>query len=279
MIPAAFDYELADSPEHALRLLAEGGEDARLLAGGQSLLPLMRLRLATPALLVDIGRLADLEYVREDGGELAIGALTRHETLRSDRLAGQHCPILAHAAGEVGDPQVRHMGTIGGSVAHGDPAADLPSVLLALGATMVVQEPGGMRTIGVGDFFTGLFTTALGPSSLLTEVRVPKLDGGGWSYQKFNPRAQDWAVVGAAAVARGHDGRRETAVALTNMGETPLRATAVERALASGADPAEASRAAAEGTSPPSDPLGSAEYRRALAPVLVRRALEEALRS
>jgi carbon-monoxide dehydrogenase medium subunit len=275
VIPAEFDYARAASPDHALQLLAEHGEDAKLLAGGHSLLPLMKMRLAAPSVLVDIGRLRELEYVRDGGDHLAVGALTRHETLHLDRLAKEHCPLLAHTAGEVGDPQVRHVGTIGGSVAHGDPASDLPCVLLALEATMVVRGPQGERSVPAGEFFTGLFETALGPAELLTEIRVPKLDGGGWSYQKFNPRAQDWALVGAAAVA--HGGR--TAVALTNMGATPLRATAVEQALASGGDPGEASRAAAEGTSPPSDPLGSAEYRRALAPVLVRRALKEALRS
>jgi carbon-monoxide dehydrogenase medium subunit len=273
MIPAAFDYELAESADHAVALLAQHGDDAKLLAGGHSLLPLMRMRLAAPALLVDIGRLDELSYVRDAGDHLAIGALTRHETLHFDDILNQHCPLLAHTAGEIGDPQVRHRGTIGGSVAHGDPAADIPAVLVALGANVVAKGPGGEREIQAGDFFQGLFTTALEDTELLTEIRVPKTSGQGWSYQKFNPRAQDWAVVGAAALVT--DG--SAVVTLTNMGERPLRATAVEQALAAGADPATASQHAAEGTSPPSDPLGSAEYRRGIAPVLVRRALEEAL--
>jgi len=294
MIPAAFDYELASSADHALDLLGQHGDEAKLLAGGHSLLPLMRIRLAAPGLLVDIGRLSELAYVRDAGDQLAVGALTRHETLHFDDLLNQHCPILAHTVGEIGDPQVRHRGTIGGSVAHGDPAADVPAVLVALGATMVVRGQQGQREIAAGDFFQGLFTTALEDTELLTEIRVPKTSGMGWSYQKFNPRAQDWAVVGAAALVRrtnggptgpshtGTDhrtvlGAGTAVVTLTNMGERPIRATAVEQALASGADLATASQEAAQGTNPPSDPLGSAEYRRGLAPVLVRRALEEAL--
>jgi aerobic carbon-monoxide dehydrogenase medium subunit len=278
MIPAAFDYERADSPDHALQLLAEHGDDAKLLAGGHSLLPLMRIRLAAPGMLVDIGRLDELAYVRDAGDQIAIGALTRHESLHFDDLLNQHCPVLSHTIGEIGDPQVRHRGTIGGSVAHGDPASDVPAVLVALGATMVVRGQQGQREVAAGDFFKGLFETALEDTDLLTEVRVPKTSGMGWSYQKFNPRAQDWAVVGACALVRRENGGAGTAVVtLTNMDERPIRATAVEQALASGADLATASQEAAKGTNPLSDPLGSAEYRRGLAPVLVRRALEEAL--
>jgi aerobic carbon-monoxide dehydrogenase medium subunit len=272
VIPAPFDYEVAESADHAVALLGQHGEDAKLLAGGHSLLPLMRLRLAAPSVLVDIGRLRDLNYVRDAGDHLAIGALTTHEELHFDELLQSECGIVSHTAGEIGDPQVRHMGTIGGSVAHADPASDLPTVLLALDAEMVVHGPGGDRTVPAGSFWKGLFESDLGPQDLLTEIRVPKTGAAGWSYQKFNPRAQDWAVVGVAAVARNGG----TAVALTNMGERPLRAGAVEQALAGGAGAADAAEQALDGTNPPEDALASADYRRHLAKVLVRRALEEA---
>jgi aerobic carbon-monoxide dehydrogenase medium subunit len=278
MIPAAFEYERAESAEHALELLGRFGEEAKLLAGGQSLLPLMKLRLAFPTALVDLGRVAELSYVREDGERLAIGALTTHEELHRNELVAERCPLLAHAAGEVGDPQVRHLGTIGGSVAHGDPASDLPSALLALDAELVVRGPDGERTLPVNGFFTGTFETALGPGALLTEVRVPATADAGWAYLKFHPRAQDWAIVGVAAlVHRSNGGIGSAAVALTNMGPTPMRASAVEQALASGEDPARAAEAAVEGTSPVSDPFASAEYRTELAKTLTRRALEQAL--
>jgi carbon-monoxide dehydrogenase medium subunit len=272
MIPAPFDYEVAESPDHAVALLGQHGEDAKLLAGGHSLLPLMRLRLAAPSVLVDVGRLRDLVYVRDAGDRVAIGALTTHEQLHFDELLNRECPILAHTAGEIGDPQVRHRGTIGGSAAHADPASDLPTVLLALDAELVVHGPSGDRTVPASDFWRGIFESDLGPQDLLTEIRVPKLAGAGWSYQKFNPRAQDWAIVGVAAVARNGD----TAVALTNMGDTPVRARAVEQALAGGADPAAAAEQALEGTNAPADALASAEYRQHLARVLTRRAVEEA---
>jgi aerobic carbon-monoxide dehydrogenase medium subunit len=272
MIPASFEYELADSAEHALQLLEQHGEDAKLLAGGHSLLPLMKLRLATPSMLIDVGRLSDLSYVREDGDDIAIGALTRHEDIEGSDVLQQHCPIVAHTAGEIGDPQVRHFGTIGGSLAHGDPASDLPTVMLALEARLVVRSSSGERTVPATQFFTGLFETALGPADLLTEIRVPKRTGG-WSYQKFHHRAQDWAIVGVAAVQNNG----AATVALTNMGEVPMRAAAVEAALASGSDAATAANEAAQNTSPPSDPFGSAEYRRDLAKVLTRRALQEAM--
>jgi carbon-monoxide dehydrogenase medium subunit len=272
MIPASFEYERAESIDHALELLGQNGDDAKLLAGGHSLLPLMRLRLAQPGVLVDIGRLSDLSYVREDGDRVAIGALTCHEDVSRSDVLKASCPIVSHAAGEVGDPQVRHFGTIGGSVAHGDPASDLPSVLLALDAEFVIRGASGERTAGAADFFKGLFEVDLSSQEMLTEIRVP-VTSGGWSYQKFHHRAQDWAIVGVAAVASNGGAH----IALTTMGETPLRARAVEEALASGADAATAAQHADEGTSPPSDPFGSAEYRRDLAKVLTRRALEEAL--
>jgi carbon-monoxide dehydrogenase medium subunit len=270
VIPAAFDYEVAESADHAISLLGEHGEDAKLLAGGHSLLPLMRLRLAAPSVLVDIGRIGDLNYVRDGGDHIAVGALTTMEEAHFSELLQRDCPILAHTAGEVGDPQVRHRGTVGGTVAHADPASDIPTVLLALDATLVVNGPGGERTVAAGDFFQGLFQTALGEQDVLTEIRVPKLDGAGWAYEKFTRRAQDWATVGASVVRRNGSAR----VALTNMGSTPLRASAVEEALASGSDAAAAAERAGEGTSPPSDTFGSAEYRKHLASVLVRRALE-----
>jgi carbon-monoxide dehydrogenase medium subunit len=272
VIPAAFDYEVAESADHAVSLLGEHGEDAKLLAGGHSLLPLMRMRLAAPSVLVDIGRIGDLNYVRDGGDHVAIGALTTHEEAHFSELLQRECPIVAYTAGEVGDPQVRHRGTVGGSVAHADPASDLPTVLLALDADLVVQGPGGTRTVPAREFWKGIFESALGPQDLLTEIRVPKLGGAGWNYQKFHPRAQDWAIVGVAAVA-GNGGVK---VALTNMGETPLRASAVEQALASGSDPAAAAEQALEGTNPPNDALASSEYRSHLAKVLTRRAIEGA---
>lgn len=272
MIPAAFDYRRAGSVAEAAGLLGADPE-AKALAGGHSLLPLMRLRLARPSLLVDIARIEGLAYVREDDGEIAIGALTRHHDVASSPVLHRACPIVAATAGQIGDPQVRHMGTIGGSVAHADPASDLPTVLLALGATFVVRGVGGERRIAAADFFQGLFTSALQQDELLTEVRVPMTAGRGWSYQKFRRRAQDWAVVGVAAIAG--DGAAP-AVALTNMSDRPMRAVGVEAALAAGADPATAAERAAEGTSPPSDAFASAEYRNDVVRVIVRRALEEA---
>jgi carbon-monoxide dehydrogenase medium subunit len=278
MIPARFDYEVAESPDHAVELLGRFGDEAKLLAGGQSLLNFMKLRFAQPSALVDIGRLAELAYVREDGDRIAIGALTRYEDAHRDALLNQQCPLLAHACGEVGDPQVRHMGTIGGAVAHGDPASDVPTALVALEADIVIRGPGGERTVAARDFFRSQFETALEPRDLLTEVRVPKVAGRGWSYLKFHPRAQDWAIVGVAAlVERSNGGIGRAAVALANMGSTPLRAGAVEQALSAGESPERAAQAAAEGTSPVSDPFASAEYRRYLAPILVRRTLEKAM--
>jgi carbon-monoxide dehydrogenase medium subunit len=274
MIPAQFDYERADSVDAAVSLLQAHGEDAKLLAGGHSLLPLMKLRLAAPSVLVDIGRIGELSYVREDGDRIAIGALTRHHDVANDALLAEHCPIVSHTAGLIGDPQVRHMGTIGGSVAHGDPASDMPTVLLALDAEFTARGPGGERTIAAGEFFSGLFETALNPDEVLTEIRVPKTGGRGWSYQKFHRRSQDWAIVGVAAVMSGSNGG--AAIAYTNMAESPIRASAVEQALTGSGDAASAASHAAEGTNPPSDTFASAEYRRALAEVLVRRAIEEA---
>ena len=274
MIPAPFDYVRAESVDQAIELLS-GNDDAKIIAGGHSLLPLMRLRLARPALLVDISRLADLAYVREDDGQVAIGALTRHHDVANSEALQELAPIVAYAASLIGDPAVRHVGTIGGSCAHADPASDMPTVLLALGAELVVRGPKETsRTVTAADFFKGLFQPDLASNEVLSEIRVPKTTGRGWSYLKFHRRAQDWAMVGVAALAGNGIG---PAVALTNMGERPLRAAGVEEALAGGADPATAAERADEGTSPPSDTFGSAEYRRELSKVLVRRALEEAM--
>jgi len=277
MIPAPFDYEVAESVDHAVELLGSR-EDAKLLAGGHSLIPLLRLRFARPALLVDIGRVDELRYVRDAGERVAIGALTRHHDLKQDPLLQEHCPVVSYAAGLIGDPQVRHRGTIGGSVAHGDPASDLPTVLMALDAELVVQGPEGEQTIAAAEFFRGVFETSLGPQEVLTEIRVPKLGPAGWSYLKFTRRAQDWATVGVAAVVRGSNGTIENAaIALTNMSPTPIRARAAEEALRTPDDVGAAAQVVAEGSDPPSDTSGSAEYRRHLATVLARRALDEAL--
>jgi carbon-monoxide dehydrogenase medium subunit len=271
VIPAAFDYARAESVEEAVGLLVEHGDEAKLLAGGHSLLPLMKLRLATPAVLIDIGRIPNLSHIEKQGEEIVIGALTRHRDLETSPLLKEQVPLLAHTAHQVGDPQVRHRGTLGGTLAHGDPASDLPAAVLALGGTLVVQGPSGRREIAVGDFFRGFLETALAADEMLVEIRVPAVPGAGWSFQKFNRRAQDWAIVGVAAVVNGSPG-----VALVNMGSTPLRATAVEEAVRSGASAADAAEVAAEGADPPSDSNASSEYRRHLATVLVRRALEEA---
>lgn len=274
MIPAPFQYERVEFVDHAIQLLSDDPE-AKLLAGGHSLLPLMRLRLARPSRLVDISRISDLAYVREDGDRIAIGALTRHHDVATSELLQAECPIVAYTASLIGDPQVRHMGTIGGALAHADPAGDMGTVLLALGAELVVRGPNGtVRTVPAADFFRGLFEPDLAHDEVLTEVRVPRTGSRGWSYLKFHRRAIDWAIVGVAALAPDGEG---AAVALTNMADRPMRAAGVEEALAAGADPTTAAERASEGTSPPSDAFASAEYRQELAKVLVRRALEEAM--
>ncbi|MEZ5169585.1 MAG: xanthine dehydrogenase family protein subunit M [Acidimicrobiia bacterium] len=272
MIPAPFDYLRADSAEVALEALAEHGDDAKLLAGGHSLLPLMKFRLATPSVLVDIGRLADLSYVRDAGDELAIGALTRHRDVEAHPLVRSQAPLLAAATSRVGDPQVRHRGTIGGAASHGDAASDIPAVLLALRATLVVSGTDGRREIVADDFFTGFLETALTETDMLTEIRVPKAPTAGWSFQKFNRRAQDWAIVGAAIHLDGD----ECGVGLVNMDSRPRRATGVEEAVRSGADAASSARLAADGMEPPSDLNADAEFRRHLARVLVQRGLVDA---
>lgn len=271
MIPAPFDYVRASSVDEAVAALVEAGDEAKLLAGGHSLLPLMRLRLATPAVLVDVGPVAELDYVSDRGDHVAVGALTRHHTVESNELLRREVPLLAAATSHVGDPQVRHRGTLGGAIAHGDPASDLPAVLLALDATLVVTGPEGTRTVAADDFFVGFLETVLHDGEILTEIRVPKTNGDGWSFQKFNRRAQDWAIVGVACQRRG-DGVR---IGLVNMDSRPVHARSAEAAVAAGAPDADAAAVADEGTAPSSDGNASSDFRRHLARVLVGRALAE----
>ena len=271
MIPASFDYLRAGSAAEAIALLTEHGEDAKILAGGHSLLPLMKLRLASPSVLIDVARIRELSYIRDGGDHVAVGALTRHCDVQHSALLQADVPLLAHVAGVVGDPQVRHRGTIGGSIVHGDPASDLPAAVLALGATLVISGPVGTREVPAQDFFRGFLETAVGPEELLTEIRLPKMGGAGWSFKKFNLRAQDWAIVGVAAVGAQAGG----GIALVNMAATPVRAPAVEQAVAAGASASDAANSASAGLDPSTDLNASAEFRRHLAGVLVRRALQE----
>lgn len=268
MIPAQFSYHRASTVDEAIGLLTEHSEEAKFLAGGQSLLPLMKLRLAAPEVLVDLAPIRELRYVRLDGDEIAIGALSRHQDLHEDPVLREHAPMLAHVAGAIGDLQIRHRGTIGGSLAHADSAADLPAAILASDGVLVVRGPSGERRIPAADFFLGPFTTPLEPDELVTEIRVPKQTGLGWGFEKFVRRAIDWAIVGVAVVGNS--------VGLINMGPTPLRARATEEALASGASPEEAGALAAEGTFPVDEPHASSEYREHLARVLTTRALAKA---
>jgi carbon-monoxide dehydrogenase medium subunit len=265
MIPAPFDYAGAGSVDEAVALLVAHGDDAKLIAGGHSLLPMMKLRLAMPSVLVDVRPITDAAYVRVDGDAVAIGALTRHRDLVTSPVLRAEAPLLAMVAGFVGDPQIRNRGTIGGSLAHADPAADLPAAVLASDGTLVAQGPNGRREIAAGDFFVGYFETALRPDEMLVEIRVPRTGPTGAHYEKFVRRANDWAIVAVATVA----GR----VALANMGSAPIRALAVEKALAEGASAADAATFAAEGTAPVTDMNADADYRMHLARVLTRRAL------
>jgi len=281
MYPMPFDYEVAESVDHAIELLGQHGDESKLIAGGHSLIPLMRLRLAAPTVLIDLGRINDMSYVRDDGDHLSIGALTHHRDVHYNELVQEHCGILGFTAGLLGDPSVQHRGTIGGAMAHGDPSGDLPSVMCALEGEMVIKGPDSERTVKAADFFQDYLMTALGEQEVVTEVRVPKLGANtGWSYKKFSRRSQDWAMVGVAAVVEKSNGGIGSArIALTSMGSTPIRAAAVEQALsgASAEDVAEASQSADEGTSPATDGAATAEFRRHLARVWTRRAVEEAL--
>jgi len=278
VIPAAFDYTRPSSVDEAVRALVEAGEDAKVLAGGQSLIPVLRMRLAAPTVLVDLGGVGDLRGVRDDGDALVIGATTRHADVLRDPLVAEHAPLLAQAAATVADRQVRHLGTVGGSMAHADPAGDLPAVAVALDATFEIAGPGGRRTVPASEFFVDFLTTVLAPDEVLVAVRVPKRPGWTTHYEKFNRVAQAWAIVGVAAAVRRENGDiAEARVALTNMGTTPLRARGVEEALAGSAATPEAVASAAaragEGADPPSDVVASADYRRHVATVLTKRAL------
>jgi aerobic carbon-monoxide dehydrogenase medium subunit len=281
MIPSKFDYFRPVSLDEAVHVLSNAGDDAKVIAGGQSLLPLLRLRLANPEVLVDVGGLDGLHGVRDEGDSLVIGAVTTLYQLVHDPLVAEHCGLLATTATLIADPAVRHRGTIGGALAHGDPAGDLPAVALALDATLTARGPGGDREIPAADFFVDYLTTALQPAEVLTGVRVPKLAGWGYHYEKFHRTAQAWAIVGVAALTRRSNGQvTEARIGLTNMGPVPVRATAAETAAA-GAEASrdalrEAASHAAEGTEPPSDLHGAPDYRRHLAQVLTGRALAAA---
>jgi carbon-monoxide dehydrogenase medium subunit len=281
MIPAKFDYVRPGSLDEAVRALADGGDDAKIIAGGQSLLPLLRLRLSYPELLVDVGGISELQGVTDVGDALLIGARTTHYQLIHDPLVAEHCGLLAQAARTVADPAVRHRGTFGGALVHADAAGDLPAVALALDATLIARGPGGEREIGVADFFVDYLTTTLQPDEILTGIRVPKVGGWGFHYEKFHRTAQAWATVGVAALVRRANGSvAEARIGLTNMGTTPVRALAAEAAAAGGDASREALRAAAGradvGTNPPGDLHGAPDYRRHLARVLTGRALAAA---
>ncbi|MCZ2858979.1 FAD binding domain-containing protein [Blastococcus sp. VKM Ac-2987] len=282
MIPAPFAYARPTTVDEALQAIAEGGEDVKVLAGGQSLIPVMRLRLAAPETVVDLGRVAELRGVREEDDAIVVGAMTTHADVLADPLIRQYAPLVAEATATVADRQVRHRGTFGGALVHADPAGDLPAVALALDAEFVIVGPGGRRTVGASEFFVDYLTTAVQEGELLVEVRLPKLAGSwGMHYEKFNRVAQAWSIVAVAAAVRREDGRiAEARIGLTNMGPTPLRARQVEEALAGAEATADAvaaaSQHAAVGTDPSSDLNAQADYRQHLATVLTRRAVSTA---
>ena len=284
MIPAAFDYQAPTSVEEALRLLTEGGDDAKIIAGGQSLLPVLKLRLAAPELVIDLAKIDSLKGVRDDGDAIVIGAMTPHFEVVADPLVNAHASLIAKCAATVADPQVRHRGTFGGACAHADPAGDIPAPTLALDAEFVLAGPGGQRRVAAANFFQDLFTTAMGDDEILIEVRVPKCTGWGSAYEKFVRVAQQWAIVGvAAAVRTENDAIAEARIGLTNMGPTPIRARAAEQALVGIAVEPDAVASAltsiADGTAPPTDVNGDPEYRRHLATILGRRAVLAAART
>ena len=281
MIPAQFDYVAPTTVEEALAALAQHGDDAKIMAGGQSLLPVLRMRLNAPEVVIDLGRIDSLRGIRDDGDAIVIGALTTHHEVMNDALVRQHALLLTKAATHVADAQVRHRGTFGGALAHADPAGDLGAPALALGAEFVIAGSGGTRTVGADDFFVDLFETAIGEDEILTEVRIPKRTGWGAHYEKFVRVAHQWPIVAVAATVKADSGTiSEARIGLTNMGSTPLRARGVEAALAGATASEDGVRAAAEmaadGTNPPSDLNGSAEYRKHLAKVLTRRAVAAA---
>ncbi len=278
MFPSQFDYVAPTSLAGALAALAEGGEDAKVLAGGQSLLPVLRMRLNSPSLLVDLGRVEALRGVRDDGDAIVVGAMTAYSDVLDSPLVREHAGLLHQAVAQVADPQIRHRGTLGGALVHADPAGDVGAPVLALDGELVITGPDGERTVAAQAFFEDLFQTAVGEGELLTAIRIPKHTGWGAHYEKFVRVSHQWSIVGVAATVRMEAGRIAAAkVGLTNMGSTPLRAHGVEQALV-GAEPSEAAlraacAAAAEGTNPPSDLNGDADYRRHLAVVLTRRAV------
>ena len=279
MIPSSFEYVAPTSVEDALAALAEAGDEGKVLAGGQSLLPVLRMRLNAPEKVIDLGRVEGLRGIREDGDTIVIGAMTTHDEVANSELVKEHAALLAKATAEVADPQIRHRGTLGGAIVHADPAGDLGAPVLALDAEMVIAGPGGERTVAAKDFFTDLFETAVGDGELLTAIRIPKHTGWGAHYEKFVRVAHQWSIVGVAATVKADGGTiSEAKIGLTNMGSTPLRAASVEAALAgkSASDVADACSSAADGTNPPSDLNGDAGYRRHLATVLTSRAVAAA---
>jgi aerobic carbon-monoxide dehydrogenase medium subunit len=283
VIPAAFDYKAPTSLDEALQLLSEGGDDAKIIAGGQSLLPVLKLRLAAPELLIDLAKIDSLKGIRDDGDAIVIGAMTSHYEVVRDPLVAEHASLIARCVETVADPQVRHRGTFGGACSHADPASDIPAPTLALDAELVIAGPGGQRTVAAADFFQDFFTTAVGDDEILIEVRVPKYTGWGSAYEKFVRVAQQWAIAGVAATVRTEDGTiAEARIGLTNMGPTPIRARAAEQALVGVAVEPDAIAGAltgiAEGTAPPTDLNGDPEYRRHLASILGRRAVLAAAR-
>lgn len=278
MIPAAFDYTAPESVSDALAALASESDEIKVLAGGQSLIPVLKMRLAAPTLIVDLGRIPELNGITDDGDSISVGAMTTHAEVADSELVGQHTGVLAKAAQTVADPQVRHRGTLGGSLVHADPAGDMPAAILALDAELVVAGPGGERTVAAADFFQDLFATVVGEDEILTRIRIPKHTGWGAHYEKFTRVAQQWSIVAVAATVRVEGGTiAEAKIGLTNMGSTPLRARAVEQALVGQTASEDAVRAAAaqaaDGTNPPSDTNGDAAYRRHLAAVLTGRAV------
>ena len=278
MIPAQFDYVRPTTLDEAVRALSEGGDDVKVLGGGQSLLPVLRLRLAAPTLIVDLGGIAELRGIREDGDRIVVGAMTTHHDVVHDELLHEHVGLLSDAAATVADPQVRHRGTLGGSLSHADPAGDLGAVALALGAEFVIAGPSGRRTVPASEFFVDLFTTALGEDEILAEIRFPRYTGWKHHYEKFNRTAQAWSMVAVAVALKVESGSiAEARVGLTNMGSTPIRATAVEQALVGQQASEDTARAAAEhateGTSAPSDADAASDYREHLARVLTGRAV------
>jgi carbon-monoxide dehydrogenase medium subunit len=278
VIPASFDYVAPTTTAEAVTALGEAGEDAKILAGGQSLIPVLRLRLSFPTVLVDLSRVDELRGVSEDDGSIVIGAMTRHSDVLEDPLVQRHAALLAEATATVADPAVRHRGTFGGALAHADPAGDLAAVALALDAELVAEGPGGRRVIPAREFFLDYLETALSPDEILAAVRIPKLSGDwGVRYEKFNRVAQAWAIVGVAAAVRMENGSvAEARIGLTNMGSTPVRPHSVESALVGAPDVdavQQAAQSAADGTNPPSDLGAKADYRAHLARVLTGRAV------